>query len=330
MYCQKCQVTITASQHRCVERKVCPACGVEKAIQEFPKHPSAFDGHRNMCIPCTAGQKGRDQMHKVQARVQERERREQEQARREQENRLFAAYGYRWRRGLVDAGWGEYEEGWVLHTPAGAEISIQEAHAEIARWQQHHPGHASARWADDLLSLTHPLVLVLDTETTGVDANAEVIEIALADRAGEVYLNTLIECQAATIPQEAMKQHRIHKFHLRAAPTFPRVWKHLLPLLSSHEILIYNADYDMRLLKQTARRYGLELPAGMRTHCLMQHYSAYVGQPSSRAGGYRSMSLAAACYHFGIEQQTAHRALADVEASLEVLHQMSAQAGVKV
>lgn len=49
-----------------------------------------------------------------------------------------------------------------------------------------------------------------------------------------------------------MAVHRIHKSMLRNAPTFPQVWKSLLPLLSTYEIVIYNAEYDLQILRQTA------------------------------------------------------------------------------
>jgi len=152
-----------------------------------------------------------------------------------------------------------------------------------------------------------------------------VIELALLDKYGEVYLDTLIQCQQEAIPQEAMRVHRIHESMLRNAPTFPQVWQKVQPLLASHEFVIYNAEYDLRLLRQTAKRHNLELPP-MQTHCLMQRYSAYVGQASTRSEGYRSMRLAAACFHFQIEQTDAHRALSDAQASLEVLHKLAAQA----
>lgn len=320
MYCQKCQVTITASHHDCVEYKVCAVCKKERDIKEFPVHSSSFDGHRHICSVCLVTQKVQEKVRRTQAKNRETQRREQE-------NHLFTAYGYRWRRGLIDTGWGGYEEGWVLYEKHhGKEISTEAAHAEIARLQAHHPGHASTQWADDLLSLAHPMALLLDTETTGLDKDAEVIELALIDCAGKVYLNTLIECQTATIPQAAMAVHHIYKGLLCNAPTFPQVWMQLQPLLASHEIVIYNAEYDIRLLKQTAQRYGLEMPA-LRTHCLMQRYSSYVGEKAAIGEGNRHMSLAAACYHFEIEQDTAHRALADVQASLEVLHHLAARAG---
>jgi DNA polymerase III epsilon subunit-like protein len=44
-------------------------------------------------------------------------------------------------------------------------------------------------------------VLILDTETTGFNEQAEIVEIALVDKYGEVYLDTLIQCQAEAIPR---------------------------------------------------------------------------------------------------------------------------------
>lgn len=322
MYCQKCQVTITASQHQCVEKKVCADCGEEKAIKEFPIHPSSFDGHRHKCTLCAEKEKAQQKEQRRNWRIRAAQQRVEQQAKREYENALFRAYGYRWQRGLVQTWEDEWEEGWVLHTPSGAEITVSEALQEIAALQVHKPGHPSTLWAYDLLSLSHPLVLILDTETTGFGEDAEIIEIALLDKNGEVYLNSLVQCQQESIPQEAMRIHRIHKSMLRNAPTFPQVWRELAPLLSSHEVVIYNADYDVRMLRQTAKRYKLELPA-MQVHCLMQRYSSYVGQASTHSEGYRTMRLAAACFHFQIEQTATHRALADAQASLGVLHKLA-------
>jgi len=325
MYCQKCQVTISASQHQCVDAKVCGACGEEKSIKEFPVHPSSFDGHRHICVLCAEKEKEQKKAYRERIRIQGVQQRIEQQSRREQENAIFRAYGYYWKKEMVEA-YEEWEEAWVLHTPVGAQIRNQEALQEIVALQVHKPGHPSTLWAYDLLSLSHPLVLVLDTETTGFGEDAEIIDIALVDKNGQVYLNTLVQCQQEVIPQEAMRVHRIHKSMLRNAPTFPQIWSDLAPLLSTHEVVIYNAEYDLRLLRQIAKRHHLELPE-MHTHCLMKHYSSYVGQSALNSEGYRNMKLAASCLHFQIEQTTTHRALADAQASLEVLHKL-AQVGI--
>ncbi len=320
-YCQVCVGWVESEGHTHPE-KACQVCHQVKKLAEFPEHASSIDGHRHTCSVCVEQEKAQQKIQRKDYRIRAAQQRIERQAKREQENALFHAYGYRWKKEMVES-YDDWEEAWVLHTPAGAQISTQDALQEITWLQVHKPGHPSTLWADDVLSLSHPLVLILDTETTGFDEQAEIVEIALVDKYGEVYLDTLIQCQAEAIPQVAMAKHRIHKSMLRNAPTFPRVWQQLHPLLASHEVVIYNAEYDVRLLEQTAKRYNLALPK-MRVHCLMQRYSAYVGQPSARKEGYRSMGLAAACFHFQIEQTDAHRALPDAQASLEVLHKLAA------
>ncbi len=324
-YCGVCKGYVESEGHTHPEKE-CQVCHQVKKLAEFPLHPSSIDGHRHTCIICDAAEKEQEKTRRAQAKIQARKQRIEQQAQREKENLHLRAYGYRWKKETIAVDYGdewEPEEAWVLYTPAGAQISLSDALQEIARLQEHKPGHPSTLWAYDLLSLSHPLVLILDTETTGFDEQAEIVEIALLDKYGEVYLNTLVQCQQESIPQEAMAIHRIHKSMLRNAPTFPQVWQKLQPLLTSHEVVIYNAEYDLRMLRQTVKRHNLELPP-MQTHCLMQHYSAYVGQASTRSEGYRSMRLVAACFHFQIEQTDAHRALPDAQASLEVLYKLAA------
>src|SRR5579884_1831549 len=116
-----------------------------------------------------------------------------------------------------------------------------------------------------------------------------------------------------TIPKGAEKKHHISKSMLRDAPTWPQIWSKLMSYLTRHVIIIYNADYDLLMLQQTARRYNLPMPE-LQVHCLMRQYSSYVGQLSSHPEGHRFLKLAA-CTHFQIEQPNAHRALADAQAA---------------
>jgi DNA polymerase-3 subunit epsilon len=239
---------------------------------------------------------------------------------RAQENRLFEAYSYRWKKEWRTGGWGEPEECFVLYTPGGKQTTPKEALAEIALLQAHIPGHPSTEWAKEMLSL--PNIVMLDTETTGFGQDDEIIEIALWDVHQQRSYEKLVQCQQSTIPPGAEKKHHISKSMLRDAPTWPQIWPKLMHYLSKREIIIYNADFDLRMLQQTAQRYQLTLPV-LRVHCLMKHYSAYVRQPSSHVEGYRFLSLAAACAHFQVEHPSAHRALADAQAAAEVLQKLA-------
>lgn len=162
---------------------------------------------------------------------------------------------------------------------------------------------------------------MLDTETTGLNDDDEIIEISLIDLKGRVKLDSLVQCQHETIPAGAARVHGITKDMLSEAPTFPELWRQLKPLLASYELLIYNAEYDEKMLHQTAKRYKLEMPK-LVTHCLMLQYSAYVGEESYR-GGYKYQSLASACSDLKIKQNGAHRALGDAQMALEILKKLA-------
>jgi uncharacterized protein YprB with RNaseH-like and TPR domain len=136
-------------------------------------------------------EKERKKAYRAQVRIQAVQQRIERKSRTEQENAISRTYGYDWKKEMVEA-YEDWEEAWVLHTPASAQMSPPDALQEIARLQVHKPGHPSTLWAYDLLSLAHPLVLILDTETTGIGSDAEIIDIALVDKDGQVYLNSLV------------------------------------------------------------------------------------------------------------------------------------------
>jgi DNA polymerase III epsilon subunit-like protein len=318
-YCPTCGVNYTAREHHCVEKKICRACGQEKPIASFPGHLSSLDGHKHDCTSCCEEKKQQEKVCQEEYRIQVKVQKQQ----RIQSNLLFDAYGYHWKKVWVADGEWEPEERFMLYTPIGKQTTPRNTLLDIALLQTHIPGHPSTVWAQEILSL--PNVVTLDTETTGFGQDDEIIEIALWDIHKQRSYATLVQCQQTTIPKGAEKKHHITKSMLRDAPNWPQIWPKFMSYLTRHVIIIYNADYDLRMLQQTARRYNLPMPE-LQVYCLMKQYSAYVGQPSLHAEGHRFLKLAAACTHFQIEHASAHRALADAQAAAEVLQNLAALA----
>jgi DNA polymerase-3 subunit epsilon len=223
---------------------------------------------------------------------------------REERNLLFRQHHYRWRKGKYGA--------WVLIGPDGHETAEQEAWRTIQEKEQH-PSLLPRQWARQMQERR---ALVLDTETTGLESFHEVIELALVELDGTVILNTLIACQGP-VPADATKIHGISKTMLANAPTFPDVWAQLTAYLD-RDIIIFNAGYDIPMLKQTAARYGITLPR-LRSHCLMIQYFEYATGPRRRGNRQENYHrLDAACQHFNIPIG-GHRALPDAQAAREVL-----------
>ncbi|TXE72647.1 3'-5' exonuclease [Serratia nevei] len=167
--------------------------------------------------------------------------------------------------------------------------------------------------------------LVLDTETTGLDDKAEIIEIAVIDATGKVLLNTLVK-PSKPIPAEATAIHRITDEMVKDAPTWPEVNPQLCSLISGKTIAIYNAEYDLRLLEQTDRIWKVtpKISVTPQIVCAMHEYAEFYGQKSDR-GGYKWQKLTAAAEQQGvIIEGTPHRALSDCLTTLGVIKAMAA------
>jgi DNA polymerase-3 subunit epsilon len=156
-------------------------------------------------------------------------------------------------------------------------------------------------WARAMLQSN---ALILDTETTGLDDAAEIIEVALIDTQGSIYWNTRLRPRATSWP-DAQAIHGIAPVHVAHACTLPQMYNALTALLAQHEVVIYNAAFDTRLLAQSCAAWNLA-PIAFIAHCAMNQYTNYHKQK-------RWLRLPAGD----------HTALGDCWAVLRVLHQMA-------
>lgn len=159
--------------------------------------------------------------------------------------------------------------------------------------------------------LGDPAAIILDTETTGLDDEAEIIEIAAIDVAGQMLLNTLVKPQGE-IPAKATAVHGITAVNVAQAPAWPTLHGEVLALIAqASRVVTYNADFDYRLLCQTARRYGLGGFDEEKFECAMSEYAAFVGELRGE-------------YEFRWWQLGGgHRALEDCRATLGRLREMA-------
>ncbi|MBP7578473.1 MAG: 3'-5' exonuclease [Candidatus Obscuribacter sp.] len=129
--------------------------------------------------------------------------------------------------------------------------------------------------------------VILDTETTGLRDIDEVIQLAIISNTGEVLLDTLINCQMASIPEGSTAIHGLTKAHLVDAPLFASVLESALPFLAGKTIVTYNADFDRRIIAQSCRINGItDLPA-LTYKCAMLAYGQYRGVWDERFDHYK-------------------------------------------
>ncbi len=175
----------------------------------------------------------------------------------------------------------------------------------------------AASWARALL--TRDDWVLVDTETTGLDSGAEVIDLAVLDRHGTVLLETLLRPRRP-IPAQVTRIHGLGDHHVRAAPTFAQIWPRLGPLLAGRTIIAYNVAFDRRLLAQTATTHGVVMPT-LAHECAMRRYVAY-RTAKGLPGGRGSYSLENACRDHGIPIG-GHRAASDCRATLALMRVMA-------
>jgi len=165
----------------------------------------------------------------------------------------------------------------------------------------------------------------LDTETTGLDAAAEVVEICIVDLAGAALLDSLVRPTRA-IPPDATAIHGISDAMVRGAPTWSDLWPDVQRLVSERHVAIYNADFDLQMMRQSHRAHGLPWRLGDdKLWCVMRLYAAFAGQWSERRGDYRWHKLEVAAAQCGVAVATAHRARPDALLARAVLQHMADQ-----
>lgn len=167
--------------------------------------------------------------------------------------------------------------------------------------------------------------LILDTETTGLGDDAEVVELTAIDCAGAVLLDTLVR-PSGPVPAEAAAIHGITDAMLAEAPNWSAIHARFCDLIDGRQVVIYNREFDVRVIGQTARRYGLPAPRCFdqaSVHCAMLAYAEFRGEWSEEKGRYRWQKLSAAAQQQGVKVENAHRALGDCLMTLGVVRAMA-------
>ena len=162
----------------------------------------------------------------------------------------------------------------------------------------------------------------LDTETTGLGNTDEIIEISIVNDAGSVLFESLVKPTQA-IPPGASAVHGIRDEDVVSARTWPLIWTEVRSALFGRMVVIYNADFDVRMLQQTHARYRLPWKDRFNTFDMLKLYSDYHGDWDAKRRAYKYISLSAAGEQCGITLPNSHRATADTFLTRALLHHLA-------
>ncbi|EKR9081861.1 ead/Ea22-like family protein [Salmonella enterica] len=173
--------------------------------------------------------------------------------------------------------------------------------------------------------------LIIDTETTGLDNNAEVIEIAIINMHGDVLLNSLVK-PTCSIPAAVTKINNITDEMVADAPLWRDVFPVILNIIDGKKWLAWNSKFDARLIIQTGviTGYFEDLPASKILDIAAKIndsqidakavYDQWYGEFDSKRNNFKRQSLATAAERHNVSVNGAHRALADCMMVLGVLN----------
>ena len=171
--------------------------------------------------------------------------------------------------------------------------------------------------------IAHPMVILrakavlelqpifLDTETTGTGQTDRIIQIGIVDTQGETLFQSLVN-PGMPIPAESSAVNAITDDMVKEAPVWTQIWTDVEATLRGRVIGIYNADFDLRLLRQTNKAYGL--PMSIETNqafCVMKLFAAFYGEWNARNNGFKSQKLEFAGRFFAIPIPNSHNAIDD-------------------
>jgi DNA polymerase-3 subunit epsilon len=186
---------------------------------------------------------------------------------------------------------------------------------------------AAVEWARQLLTTKF---IILDLETTGLGSDAEIIQVATIDQAGQPLIDTYVkplhpinETPYTKAWNEwggyeydrptAYGVNGISNAMLFDAPAFPSVYEDLKLLLAGKTVITYNVAYDRSMLRDNCDTYALPPLEAASWLCAMEWYSQHAGDWNHRHKNYRYQSLPGAT----------HSALADCQAVLALLRALA-------
>lgn len=160
----------------------------------------------------------------------------------------------------------------------------------------------------------------LDTETTGLTEQDEIVEIGIVDHDGKILLEELVK-PARIIPADATRIHNITNEMVAGSLSWIALWPTIREVLFNRYVGIYNAEFDIRMMRQSMR--GLPGQVSLKTFDVMQLYARFWGEWDAIKRRYRYQSLSAAGRQARIPLPNSHRAVDDALLTREILRHIA-------
>jgi DNA polymerase-3 subunit epsilon len=169
--------------------------------------------------------------------------------------------------------------------------------------------------------------VVLDTETTGIGDDAEIVSIAIVTADGQALLDTLVK-PVNPIPPTSTKVHCITDSDVADCPTWAEIQPLVAEFIAGKVVIAYNAQFDCKMLSSSDAAAGLpvyDYKAIARFGCAMKWYAELYGDWNDYREDWRWQKLTDAMKQNALPVIDAHHALGDVLMTISLLKKLIAE-----
>lgn len=168
-------------------------------------------------------------------------------------------------------------------------------------------------------------LIVLDTETTGLTSEDEILQLSIINKKGQVLFNEYIKPIKNTKWPKAESIHGIAPEHVKDLPNFNYHLSKIQKIINNAKIIVgYNIPFDLRMLRQE----GIVIPKEKEIFDVMTVFSTMYGEWSEYHQDYKwqKLSTCASYYNYKWDEK-AHNSLGDVKATLFCYNKMLSAGG---
>jgi DNA polymerase-3 subunit epsilon len=180
----------------------------------------------------------------------------------------------------------------------------------------------ATQWARDLLTKDKNDWVILDTETTGLGHNDEIIQLSIINGAGESLISNQLVKPTCPISEGAHAVHGISAEALVSAPAFTELMPAIQGALYGKALVIYNASYDIRIITQSLLAHGVNImyfelasTLGVNNITALWNNTAWFGEWNDYRGSFKWQRLPAGD----------HSSLGDCRSTLALIHKMASE-----
>lgn len=156
-------------------------------------------------------------------------------------------------------------------------------------------------------------IICLDTETTGIGYDDEILQLSIIDGRGAVLFNEYVRPKTINEWPEAEMVHGISPEAVAQCPHIDSYTPRVNEILSNAKLIIgYNLDFDLSFI----RLAGITVPEGINQFDVMPEFAEIYGEWHQYRRTYKWQKLFVCAEFFGYEGTNWHDSLEDVRATL--------------